>query len=481
MSSEEAKNGPGYPSPLWAYENGPREKILYVANIQPNLEDEKGDYLSVVDVDPESQTYCQVIHRAFSEAKGQEFHHMGWNTCSSRHCCQNTKRNKLILPCLNSDAIYVFDVEYNLKKPKIHKVNYGEMLRSHDVSAPHTVHCLPSGNLMISTLGDKDGNAKGDFILLDKNFDVIGTWSKDKKALCGYDFWYQPYFDVLIGTEWGAPKLFRKEFSISAMQSTRDFGQRLNVYSYNDGTLLDTIDLGMEGKLPLEIRFLHNPKRCEGFVGCAFYSNMFYFYKKDPKDEKFTVKKVIDVPAKKVEGWYMPELYGMMVDLVISLDDRFLYFSNWFHGDVRQYDISDPLNPRMTGQIFLGGMIHKGTDLKLIEDEELKVQPEARFIKGRQIFGGPQMLQLSLDGKRLYVSNSFYSPWDKMLYPDLVKNGSTIVQIDIDTTNGGMTLNENFLVDFGKEPNGPVLAHEMRYPGGDCTSDIWLADDNDNN
>ena len=30
------------------------------------------------------------------------------------------------------------------------------------------------------------------------------------------------------------------------------------------------------------------------------------------------------------------------------------------------------------------------------------------------------------------------------------------------------------LVDFGKEPNGPSRCHETRYPGGDCTSDIWL-------
>ena len=48
--------------------------------------------------------------------------------------------------------------------------------------------------------------------------------------------------------------------------------------------------------------------------------------------------------------------------------------------------------------------------------------------------------------------------------------------IDIDTEKGGLTLNQDFLVDFGKEPDGAVMAHEVRYPGGDCSSDIWLAD-----
>lgn len=58
----------------------------------------------------------------------------------------------------------------------------------------------------------------------------------------------------------------------------------------------------------------------------------------------------------------------------------------------------------------------------------------------------------------------------------MVAAGGVIAQIDCDTVNGGMKLNEDFLVDFGKEPYGPTLPHEMRYPGGDCTSDIWLAD-----
>ena len=56
------------------------------------------------------------------------------------------------------------------------------------------------------------------------------------------------------------------------------------------------------------------------------------------------------------------------------------------------------------------------------------------------------------------------------------RNGSMLLQIDVDHDNGGLTLNENLVVDFGAEPDGPALAHEIRYPGGDCTSDIYLAD-----
>ena len=51
--------------------------------------------------------------------------------------------------------------------------------------------------------------------------------------------------------------------------------------------------------------------------------------------------------------------------------------------------------------------------------------------------------------------------------------GSYLLRIDVDTEKGGLKLNRDVFVDFGKEPRGPVLAHEIRYPGGDCTSDIW--------
>ena len=48
-------------------------------------------------------------------------------------------------------------------------------------------------------------------------------------------------------------------------------------------------------------------------------------------------------------------------------------------------------------------------------------QPEPVHIGDRRIYGGPQMIQLSLDGKRLYVTTSLQSAWDRMFYPDMVK------------------------------------------------------------
>lgn len=41
------------------------------------------------------------------------------------------------------------------------------------------------------------------------------------------------------------------------------------------------------------------------------------------------------------------------------------------------------------------------------------------------------MIQLSLDGKRLYVTNSLFSTWDRQFYPDLVKKGAHLSLIHI--------------------------------------------------
>lgn len=62
----------------------------------------------------------------------------------------------------------------------------------------------------------------------------------------------------------------------------------------------------------------------------------------------------------------------------------------------------------------------------------------------------------------------------RQFYPELVAKGSQLVQLDVDLQAGTMAINPAFVVDFGAEPEGPVLAHECRYPGGDCSSDIWL-------
>jgi methanethiol oxidase len=120
----------------------------------------------------------------------------------------------------------------------------------------------------------------------------------------------------------------------------------------------------------------------------------------------------------------------LVTDINLSLDDRFLYVSCWGTGEFVQYDVSDPTSPKKTGSVHLGGIVRRA----------------AHPNKPRQpLNGGPQMVEISRDGKRVYFTNSLYSPSDEPIYPDGLK--SWMVKLDAEP-NGGMKLDGKFFVEF---------------------------------
>ena len=447
-----ACHGPGYASPLEAMK-APREKVLYTVALYDNTGIEAPGYLATVDVDPSSATYSQVIQRAAMPGVGDELHHFGWNACSSCHNDEGKARRFLIVPGFRSGRIHIIDAA-DERAPKLHQVIEPEEIKAKtNLSAPHTVHCLADGNIMIAMLGDGEGNGPGGFLLLDQDFKITGRWERDPDGMqFNYDFWYQPRQNVMVSSEFGAPNTYQPGFNLDDVAAGK-YGQRIHFWDWQERRITQTFDLGGEGLVPLEVRFQHDPESTHGFVAAALSSNLYHWYKPNGRWE---VEKVVDIPPIEVEGWPFP-VPSLITDFVISMDDKYLYLSNWLHGDIRQYDLSDPAKPRLTGQVWCGGVLGKSPT-----------------VKDRRLQGGPQMLQLSLDGKRLYVTNSLLSTWDNQFYPDLAKTGSYLLQIDCGTENGGLKINENFYVDFGQEPDGPARAHEIRYPGGDCTSDIWI-------
>ena len=145
--------GPGYASPQEAIQ-APREKLLYTIAIYTGTGIQKPDYLATVDVDPDSPTYSQVIHRLEMPGIGDELHHMGWNACSSCFDDGSMSRKYLLLPGVRSNNIHVVDTASDPRAPRLHKVIDGAEIKSKtNLSGPHTVHCLGS-EIIISMLGD---------------------------------------------------------------------------------------------------------------------------------------------------------------------------------------------------------------------------------------------------------------------------------------------------------------------------------------
>src|SRR5258706_11615044 len=117
---------------------------------------------------------------------------------------------------------------------------------------------------------------------------------------------------------------------------------------------------------------------------------------------KWAIRKVIEVPAEPADPGLLPPIlkgFGavppLITDINLSLDDRQLYVSCWGTGELLQYDVSDPFAPKQTGSIHLGGIVRKaGLDTS-----------------GAPLNGGPQMVEISRDGRRVYLTNSLYASW----------------------------------------------------------------------
>jgi methanethiol oxidase len=420
----------------------PPEEFLYLACLRAGTGVSSPDFIAVIDAED-----GKIVHETPMPNIGDELHHFGWNRCSS--ACHGPDRSHLVVPGFRSSRIYFVNVADDPRKPRIEKViEPQELVEKTGYTRPHTVHCMPGENVVVSMLGDRDGGGGGGFAVLDaKTFEVKGRWENGGKTpSLNYDFWYQPRRNVLVSTEFGEPSAYEDGFDPADVEAGR-YGRRIHFWNLEERRLEQSLDLGESGLVPLEVRWLHDPEAESGFVGATLSSNIFHFRR---DNGSWKAEQVVGIEGVEQEGWPFP-VPGLITDLVLSMDDRFLYFSNWLHGDLRQYDVSDPLNPKLTGQLQLGGVLGRALDGR------------------RGLNGGPQMLQLSFDGRRLYVTNSLYSTWDNQFYPEL---RSWLLRVNCDP-DGGMELDEDFFVDFHDRPDGPARAHEVRLQGGDCTTEIF--------
>src|SRR5271169_3994088 len=127
---------------------GPAESFAYTLMLSPDFS--RPDGLAVVDVNPRSKDYGKIVHQVIMPNKGDEFHHFGWNACSSALSPLSghafLERRYLIIPGIRSSRIYVVDTKGGPKAAKLHKIiEPEEVFHKTGYSRPHTVHCGPEG------------------------------------------------------------------------------------------------------------------------------------------------------------------------------------------------------------------------------------------------------------------------------------------------------------------------------------------------
>jgi methanethiol oxidase len=455
-----------YASPLHAME-APQERLAYVALLNPS--GERPDAIGVVDVDPSSPAYGTLVGQADMPSPGDELHHFGWNACSSHLCAYapnpHMERRYLVVPGIASSRIAIFDTKPDPRRPELVKVIEGDTIAERTgYTTPHTTHCGPDA-IYVNALGGTDGNGPGGIFMLDhETFDVMGPWERERgEQYLSYDFWWHLGHDTMITSEWGTPNMVKDGLDPELLLAGK-YGNALHVWDLQTRRHLKKLELGAEQQMVLELRPAHDPSKAYGFAGVVISlkdlsaSIWIWYLDGENGGRDWKVRKIIEIPAEPASPDDLPPMlkgFGavppLVSDLNLSLDDRFLYVSCWGTGQMLQYDVSNPFEPKLVGSVRIGGIVKRTPHPS---------QPDL------PLNGGPQMVEISRDGRRVYFTNSLYSPWDEQFYPDGVK--SWMAKLDI-AADGTMSFDERFFL----QTEAGMRAHQVRLEGGDASSDSF--------
>jgi selenium-binding protein 1 len=456
-----------YPTPRSAMQ-APAETLAYVVRVNPTG-DGRPDAIAVVDVDAASSSYGQIVGEVEMTYPGDELHHFGWNACSSMLCPNaahpHVERRYLIVPALGSSRVYIIDTKPDPTRPRIVKtIEPEEVAERAGYSRAHTVHCGPDG-IYVSALGAPDGDGPGGVFILDHDtFDVRGRWEIDRgDQYLHYDFWWHLGYDTMVSSEWGTPNMVESGVQPELLLEGQ-YGHRLHFWDLRRRTRAQSIDLGKEHQIALELRPAHDPSKAHGFVNTVvnlndLSSSIWLWHRAEGANgatDGWEATKVITIPAEPAEEDQLPPALKpfqavppLVTDIELSIDDRFLYVSCWGTGELKQFDVSDPFHPRETGSVRIGGIVGQAPH---------PASPAA-------LNGGPQMVEVSRDGRRVYLTNSLYLPWDAQFYPEGIEGW--LVKLDADPA-GGMSLDPDFFLDFGDQ-----RPHQVRLQGGDASTDSY--------
>ncbi|MGW4560829.1 selenium-binding protein SBP56-related protein [Streptomyces sp. NPDC004561] len=444
----------------------PPEKLAYVVGFDPTAQ--RADALFTVDTDPGSPAYGRVASHAELPDLGNELHHFGWNACSSAlaHAGHHhAARRYLIVPGLRSSRLHVLDTTPDPARPRLVKVIEPEELAAKaGYSRPHTLHCGPDG-VFLSCLGGADGaDGPGGIALLDhERFEVLRAWETDRATQrLAYDVWWHLRQNIAVTSEWGAPSMI-EDGLVPELLLDRQYGHSLHFWELDSGRHLQRVDLGDENQMVLELRPSHDPEATWGFTNTVIcvedLSASVWLWNREGDD--FMVRKVITVPAEPAQPEDLPPAlkpFGavppLITDIDLSVDDQWLYVSAWGTGDLLQYDVSDPFHPKRTAAVRLGG---------IVGPQPHPAEPDV------PLTGGAQMVELSRDGRRVYLTNSLYAAWDEQLYPAGID--PWMIKLDADTSHGGLAVDSRFF-PHGADFLG-LRVHQARLQGGDASSDSY--------
>jgi selenium-binding protein 1 len=363
--------------------------------------DEPAKYLYVfcVDADGKDNDFLAVIDvNLESPSYGQLTYQLDLGSAGNEtHHFGYTDDRSHIWGCsLFSNRIFVIDVASNPAQPRLAKV-FDSAKRS-GLTGPHSPYALP-GRMLISYLGGKDGALPAGLAEFSNDGTFIRKIPLPESTPYGYDVAINPNLNRMVTSSFTPPENYRKPLAEMDLQR---FGDRLLVWDFRSRRPLTVLKTG---PAPLECRWSLRENANHGYTNCALENSIWVW--EGAANGSYTARKLCDTGK-------------LPADLSQSPDGRFLYVSCFVSNEIQQWDVSDLKNPRLTSTV------HPGVQ--------------------------PNMLHLTNDGKRMYVTNSLLSTMDR---------ASTFWVRLIHVEPDGMKMDPFFNVDLTKLRTGPARGHDM--------------------
>jgi selenium-binding protein 1 len=298
---------------------------------------------------------------------------------------------------LFSSRVFIIDVATDPAKPKLQKVleNPG---KAAGLASPHTPYALP-GRMLLSFLSAADGGLPAGLAEFTNEGKFIRKLTLPTDAPYGYDVAVNPSLNRMVTSSFTYFNNYKKP--MAKMDFTK-FGKHVLVWDFRERKVLAKLEMGAA---PLECRWSRQEKANHGFTNCALADSIWVWEGDDKGD--YSARRLCKTGK-------------LPVDLRQSPDDKYLFVSCFGSDEIQQWDVSDLKKPRLHSTLKPG--VH------------------------------PNMMHVTGDGKRMYITNSLLSTLDRtrQFWIKLARIGPD-----------GLTLDSDLFVDLSKLPGGPARGHDM--------------------
>jgi selenium-binding protein 1 len=298
---------------------------------------------------------------------------------------------------LFSSRLFLIDVASDPAKPRIEKV-LTDVPEQTGLSGPHSPYALP-GRMLVSFLAGKNGGLPAGLAEFTNDGRFIRRLDLPPDAPYMYDVAVKPDLNRMITSGFTPMGNYSKPL---AQMDLKNFGSDLLVWDFRARKVLTKVHTGLA---PLECRWSLKEGANHGFTNCALDDSIWVW--EGSSDGTYQARKLCGTGK-------------LPADLRQSPDDRFLYVSCFFSNEIQQWDVSDLKNPGLTSTVVPG------------------VQPNMMHVTG--------------DGKRMYITNSLLSTLDHA--------GTFWVRL-AHIGPDGLKMDPFFQVDLNHFPTGPARGHDM--------------------